>query len=90
MNLKVGDLVKIHEDDIFPADLVLIATSSTEGICFVQTNQLDGEKSLKKKRIPKLLHEVIPQSGFAFDFTGECEADAPGRDLEKFYGVVDF
>lgn len=36
------------------------------------------------------MHEVIPQSGYGFDFTGSCEADAPGRDLEKFYGRVEF
>ena len=40
--------------------------------------------------MPKLLKEIIPNNGFAFDFTGECEADAPGRDLEKFCGKVEF
>jgi phospholipid-translocating ATPase len=90
MHLKVGDLVKVHEDEIFPADLVLIATPSPEGICFVQTASLDGEKSLKKKWIPRLCSEVVPQSGSAFDFTGRCEADAPNRDLEKFHGALVF
>jgi P-type E1-E2 ATPase len=60
MLLRVGDLVKISSDEIFPADLVLIASSSPEGICFVQTGSLDGEKSLKKKLIPKLMKDVIP------------------------------
>jgi phospholipid-translocating ATPase len=55
MLLRVGDLVKIREDEVFPADLVLIATSSPDHICFVQTASLDGEKSLKKKWIPRLL-----------------------------------
>lgn len=89
MHLRVGDLVKISEDEIFPADLVLVASSSPDGVCFVQTGSLDGEKSLKKKVIPKLMKEVIPQTGFAFDFTGQCEADAPGRDLEKFHGRIE-
>lgn len=35
MRLRVGDLVKISEDEIFPADLVILASSSPEGICFV-------------------------------------------------------
>jgi phospholipid-transporting ATPase len=37
-----------------------------------------------------MMQEVIPQTGLAFDFTGSCEADAPGRDLEKFRGRVEF
>lgn len=88
--LRVGDLVKIYEDELFPADLVLVATSSPERICFVQTGSLDGEKSLKKKWIPRLIHEVVPQTGRPFEFTGQCEADAPGRDLEKFHGLIKF
>ena len=88
--LKVGDLVKVHESELFAADMVLIATSNSDGTCFVQTAQLDGEKSLKKKHIPKGLAEVIPQYGEALDFHGKCEADAPGRDLEKFCGKVEF
>jgi magnesium-transporting ATPase (P-type) len=50
----------VHESELFAADMVLIATSNSDGTCFVQTAQLDGEKSLKKKHIPKGLAEVIP------------------------------
>ena len=60
MYLKVGDLVKVHDGEIFPADMILIVTSSLDGGCFVQTGSLDGEKSLKKKHIPKGFSEIIP------------------------------
>jgi len=46
--LKVGDLVLIHDEDTFPADIALL-TSSNNGDCFIKTSSLDGEKNLKKR-----------------------------------------
>jgi len=36
----------------FPADMILLASSS-KGECYIQTSSLDGEKNLKKRRLPK-------------------------------------
>lgn len=47
--LKVGDLVKVYQDEIFPADLILLASSKEQGECFIATASLDGEKNLKKR-----------------------------------------
>lgn len=38
-----------HEEDVFPADLVILASSKEQGECFVATASLDGEKNLKKR-----------------------------------------
>ena len=46
-DLKVGDIVRVERDQMFPADLVLISTSSPDGKCFVMTANLDGETNLK-------------------------------------------
>jgi magnesium-transporting ATPase (P-type) len=40
--------VLIEEGDTFPADLCLIC-SSNEGLSFIKTSSLDGEKNLKKR-----------------------------------------
>lgn len=50
--LRVGDLLLITEDTLFPSDLVLIESSS-DGVGFIQTSSLDGEKNLKKRLQPK-------------------------------------
>jgi phospholipid-transporting ATPase len=39
--LKVGLIVK---DQYFPADLILLNSDDPQGICFVETKNLDGEK----------------------------------------------
>lgn len=57
--IRVGDIVMIDQGETFPADLVLLSTSSIDGICYIQTSSLDGEKTLKKRRVPKKLEGLL-------------------------------
>ncbi|KAE9467934.1 hypothetical protein C3L33_00154, partial [Rhododendron williamsianum] len=50
MKLRVGDVVKVEKDKFFPADLLLVSSSYEDGICYVETMNLDGETNLKVKR----------------------------------------
>ncbi|KAB2599252.1 phospholipid-transporting ATPase 8 [Pyrus ussuriensis x Pyrus communis] len=47
--LRVGDAVEVHKDEYFPADLLLLSSSYEDGICHVDTMNLDGETNLKLK-----------------------------------------
>lgn len=51
--LKVGQVVKIMQDEFFPADLVLLTSSIHGGIAYVETKSLDGETNLKHKKSHK-------------------------------------
>ena len=64
--MKVGDLVLAEEDEMFPADLVLMASSDPTASCYIQTSSLDGEKALKTRKIPKNLDIVVPSGGAKF------------------------
>ncbi|EHH16566.1 hypothetical protein EGK_11859, partial [Macaca mulatta] len=46
-NIRVGDIVRIAKDEIFPADLVLLSSDRLDGSCHVTTASLDGETNLK-------------------------------------------
>ena len=48
-NVAEGDVLKICEDEFFPADCVVIATSESNGACYIETKSIDGETNLKFK-----------------------------------------
>ena len=42
--------VQVLDRDYFPADLALLSTTNPEGICYIETMNLDGETNLKMKK----------------------------------------
>ncbi|QIX01316.1 hypothetical protein AMS68_006833 [Peltaster fructicola] len=54
IDVKVGDIVRVESEEPFPADLVLLASSEPDGLCYIETANLDGETNLKiKQAIPE-------------------------------------
>ncbi|KAJ1335373.1 phospholipid-transporting ATPase [Microdochium nivale] len=50
VDVTVGDIVRVESEEPFPADIVLLASSEPEGLCYVETANLDGETNLKIKQ----------------------------------------
>ena len=75
--ITVGSLIKLHDNQMVPADVILIESKSKD--CFIQTSSLDGEKTLKKKVHPKL-----------FDCLDEVEVERPNANLHSFSGILKF
>ena len=48
-HVRVGDVVRVGANESPPADMVLLATSDTTGVAYVQTLNLDGESNLKTR-----------------------------------------
>lgn len=48
-NVKVGDIVKVCDDEAFPADMVYLSGSAENGLAFINTMNLDGETNLKER-----------------------------------------
>ncbi|KAH9892941.1 hypothetical protein F4778DRAFT_300950 [Xylariomycetidae sp. FL2044] len=54
INVAIGDIVRVESEEPFPADIVLLASSEPEGLCYIETANLDGETNLKiKQAIPE-------------------------------------
>merc|ERR1719228_3159456 len=61
--LKVGDIVKVKNKEPFPADLILLSSSDTTGVCYIETSNLDGETNLKVRQSLNLTADVIGNEG---------------------------
>lgn len=48
--LKVGNFVKVHDDELFPADIVCLKAGLHDNVCFIRTSNLDGESNLKIRK----------------------------------------
>lgn len=60
--LKCGDIVKVLQEEYFPADLLILQTSETKGVCYIETKNLDGETNLKIKMAHKDVYKEYNDS----------------------------
>ncbi|CAL9183655.1 unnamed protein product [Musa hybrid cultivar] len=88
-NLRVGDIVKVEKDNFFPADLVMLSSSYEDGICYVETMNLDGETNLKLKQSLEVTSGLQADSSFQnFKMIIKCED--PNASLYTFVGTMEY
>ncbi|XP_026422131.1 probable phospholipid-transporting ATPase 4 [Papaver somniferum] len=88
-HIQVGDVVKVEKDQFFPADLLLLSSSYEDGICYVETMNLDGETNLKIKRaLEATLH--LDEDGSFAGFTGTVRCEDPNPSLYTFVGNLEY
>ncbi|CAL5327894.1 unnamed protein product [Camellia sinensis] len=89
MKLRVGDVLKVEKDQFFPADLLLLSSSNEDGICYVETMNLDGETNLKVKRAVEVTLPLDDDASFK-DFTGKIRCEDPNPSLYTFVGNLEY
>ncbi|GMJ04749.1 aminophospholipid ATPase 3 [Hibiscus trionum] len=88
--LQVGDIIRVKQDGFFPADILLLASTNADGVCYIETANLDGETNLKiRKALEKTWDYLTPEK--ACEFKGEVQCEQPNNSLYTFTGnlVID-
>lgn len=87
VNVAVGDVVRVESEEPFPADLVLLASSEPEGLCYIETANLDGETNLKiKQALPETAHLVSPSE--LSRLAGRVRSEQPNSSLYTYEATL--
>uniref|UniRef100_A0A672SBU7 Phospholipid-transporting ATPase n=1 Tax=Sinocyclocheilus grahami TaxID=75366 RepID=A0A672SBU7_SINGR len=79
----VGDLVRLCCNEIIPADMVLLHSSDPNGVCHIETANLDGETNLKQRQVVRDLPQQVK------NYSSHIECENPNNDLRRFRGFMD-
>jgi phospholipid-transporting ATPase len=87
VDVKVGDIVRVESEKPFPADLVLLASSEPEALCYIETANLDGETNLKiKQGIPETAGYVSPSE--LSRLGGKIRSEQPNSSLYTYEATL--
>lgn len=87
IDVTVGDIIRVESEEPFPADLVLLASSEPEGLCYIETANLDGETNLKiKQGLPETSALVSPSE--LARLGGKIKSEQPNSSLYTYEATV--
>ncbi|XP_027622758.1 probable phospholipid-transporting ATPase VB [Tupaia chinensis] len=87
-DVRVGDFVQMRCNEIIPADILLLFSSDPNGICHLETANLDGETNLKQRSVVK----GFSQQGVQFEpecFHNTIVCEKPNNHLNRFKGYME-
>ncbi|KAF6198978.1 hypothetical protein GE061_007001 [Apolygus lucorum] len=85
--IRVGDIVHLSNNEVVPADVLLLRTSDDHGTCYLDTCNLDGESNLKLRNVPQGFVDK-QHSWRPSDFHSILEVDPPTTKLYQFHGAI--
>uniref|UniRef100_A0A671NN79 Phospholipid-transporting ATPase n=1 Tax=Sinocyclocheilus anshuiensis TaxID=1608454 RepID=A0A671NN79_9TELE len=88
MNVRVGDIIKLENNQFVAADLLLLSSSEPYGLCYIETAELDGETNLKVRQALTVTSDLGDDVSKLADFNGEVICEPPNNKLDKFTGTL--
>ncbi|XP_058824499.1 phospholipid-transporting ATPase ID isoform X4 [Topomyia yanbarensis] len=86
--VQVGDIIRMDNDQFVAADILLLSSSEPNGLCFIETAELDGETNLKCKQCLVETAVMGNQEDLLWRFNGEIVCEPPNNLLNKFDGTL--
>ncbi|XP_069043524.1 phospholipid-transporting ATPase ID-like isoform X2 [Lepisosteus oculatus] len=90
MNVQVGDIIKLENNQFVTADLLLLSSSEPLNLVYIETAELDGETNLKVKQALTVTGEMGDDIQTLAAFDGEVKCEPPNNRLDKFMGTLTY
>ncbi|KIJ23330.1 hypothetical protein M422DRAFT_276113, partial [Sphaerobolus stellatus SS14] len=87
-DVRVGDFVKIRNNESLPADILICATSEEENVAFVETKNLDGETNLKSRNAVPALSNLRDAQACASTPAFRIDCEAPDIKMYRMNAAV--
>uniref|UniRef100_A0A6Q2Z1R4 Phospholipid-transporting ATPase n=1 Tax=Esox lucius TaxID=8010 RepID=A0A6Q2Z1R4_ESOLU len=87
MNVRVGDIIKLENNQFVAADLLLLSSSEPHSLCYIETAELDGETNMKVRQSLSVTAELGDPNNLA-SFNGEVVCEPPNNKLDRFCGLL--
>ena len=87
-DIKLGEIVKINNDEPFPADLLLLNSSDQKGICYIETKNIDGETNLKYRQVNNDIKNIIKCKDDLINFNYVCITKQPNEFIYQFSATL--
>lgn len=88
IDIRVGDIVRVRSEEAIPADMILLSSSEPEGLCYIETANLDGETNLKIKQARQETSRFI-DSRTLRNIQGKILSETPNSSLYTYEGTMD-
>ncbi|XP_071009017.1 phospholipid-transporting ATPase ID [Oncorhynchus clarkii lewisi] len=88
MDVQVGDIVKLENNQFVTADLLLLSSSEPLNLVYIETAELDGETNLKVKQALTVTGKLEDSVEKLANFNGEVRCEPPNNRLDKFTGTL--
>lgn len=89
IDIRAGDVIRVKSEEAIPADLIVISSSEPEGLCYIETANLDGETNLKIKQARPETAEMM-DSRKLNNFKGKVISEQPNSSLYTYEGTLEF
>nr|XP_026493393.1 probable phospholipid-transporting ATPase IM [Vanessa tameamea] len=87
-SVQVGDVIRLENDQFVAADILLLSSSEPNGLCYIETAELDGETNLKCRQCLLETAAMGQDDAQLGAFDGEIVCETPNNLLNKFDGTL--
>ncbi|XP_050676159.1 probable phospholipid-transporting ATPase IM isoform X5 [Leptidea sinapis] len=87
-SVQVGDVIRLENDQFVAADILLLSSSEPNGLCYIETAELDGETNLKCRQCLPETDAMGQDDAQLGAFDGEIVCETPNNLLNKFDGTL--